>query len=105
VAELDAAPFVGVSALEKLRVYSSAHGGPDAAVLTFLNTAQTTLATLDVQVGLDKRAAEAILAHRDGPDAQPGTPDDDRFDSMDELDAVRFVGSSAIQKLRVFVSG
>lgn len=56
-------------------------------VLAVANTA--TLAELDDQVGLDSRAAEAIVdAREDGP-----------FETIAALDAVRFVGSSALAKL------
>jgi hypothetical protein len=64
-----------------------------AAVLALVNRA--TVAELDGDAGLDARAARNIVAHRDGPDARPGTADDDRFDDLAELDAVPYVGPAA----------
>ncbi len=77
-----------------------AEGTPEAfGVLAFVNDAGTGLVTLDETVGLDKRAATNILAHRDGKDARSGTADDDRFGTIDELDAVSYVGDSALADL------
>jgi phosphatidylserine/phosphatidylglycerophosphate/cardiolipin synthase-like enzyme len=41
----------------------------------------------------------AIIAHREGADAQPGTPDDDAFDTLRELDAIPGVGPATIRRL------
>jgi phosphatidylserine/phosphatidylglycerophosphate/cardiolipin synthase-like enzyme len=41
----------------------------------------------------------AIIAHRDGADAQPGTTDDDAFDTLRELDAIPGVGPATIRRL------
>ncbi len=68
------------------------------AILYVANGA--TVEALDVDVGLDARAAKAIVAHRLGADATPSTADDDPFDDIDELDAVSYVGPSALAKLR-----
>ncbi len=70
------------------------------AILYVVNSA--TVQALDVDAELDARAAKNIVAHRLGPDASPGTADDDAFDSIDELDAVPYVGASALEKLRVY---
>lgn len=67
------------------------------AVLALVNTADLSL--LDIDIALDVRAAEAIVAHRDGPDASLGTADDDPIDDLAELDAVPWVGTSAFGKL------
>jgi len=77
---------------------------PGQRALALVNSPSTTLELLDVVVGLERRAAENIIAHRDGPDAQPGTADDDRFDDLAELDAVPYVGSSTIQKLKTYAT-
>ncbi|MCA9622102.1 MAG: hypothetical protein KC731_23925, partial [Myxococcales bacterium] len=57
---------------------------------------------LDDEVGLDKRAAENIIAHRDGADALPETSDDDLFESIAELDAVPYVGDTALALLAAY---
>lgn len=72
-----------------------------AAVLAFVNGAD--LPTLDDEVGLDARAAKNIVAHRDGPDAARGTADDDRFDTLEELDAVKYVGAASFTALLSWV--
>jgi hypothetical protein len=69
-------------------------GTPDElALLRFVNDASTTVDVLDVQVMLDSRAAKNIIAHRDGGD---------RFDSIDEVDAIAYVGPAALDKLVAF---
>jgi DNA uptake protein ComE-like DNA-binding protein len=72
----------------------------DAAdMLALVNHPTTTAALLDDAIGLDARAAKAIIAHRDGPDATLGTADDDLFGSLTELDLVPYVGDAALGKL------
>jgi hypothetical protein len=68
-----------------------------AALLVLANTAD--LATLDDDAAIDHRAAENIVAYRLGPDAQPGTDDDETFDDLDELDSISYVGPSTFEKL------
>jgi hypothetical protein len=58
----------------------------------------------DVDVALDRRAEENIVAHRDGPDGYPGGGDDDPFDTVDEPDAVPYVGRSALENLRAYAT-
>ncbi|MBM3314974.1 amidohydrolase family protein, partial [candidate division WOR-3 bacterium] len=101
VAELDAVPYVGNTALAKLKAYVESLDA-DAKLLAFLNSAGTTAALLDDQVGLETRAARNIVAHRDGPDGQPGTADDDRFDDVAELLSVSYVGPTALSRLRQY---
>jgi len=71
-------------------------------LLGLLNDASTTLVLLDDDVGLDRRAAQNLVAHRDGADS--GIQDDDRFDSLEEVDAVPYVGPSAFEKLLAYAS-
>ncbi|MCA9523819.1 MAG: hypothetical protein KC609_22775 [Myxococcales bacterium] len=71
-------------------------------VLELVN--QTTLDELDNVVGLDRRAAENIIAHRAGADGLLGTSDDLWFTSWDELDAIAYVGPAALTKLVSYVS-
>jgi hypothetical protein len=68
-----------------------------AAMLALVNHA--SLDVLDDDAALDRRAAVAIVAHRDGSDATLGTEDDDAFDDLAELDAVSWVGPVAFSKL------
>lgn len=70
------------------------------ALLALANTA--SIATLDDDAAIDRRAAENIIAHRLGPDAAPGTADDDPFDDLDELDAVTYVGVTTLDKLLAY---
>jgi phosphatidylserine/phosphatidylglycerophosphate/cardiolipin synthase-like enzyme len=74
----------------------------EAAVLALVNDPQVDFALLDDDVALDKRAATNIIAYRDGADALPETADDDLFDSVGELDAIPYVGSSALDKLLAY---
>lgn len=73
-----------------------------AAVLRVVNEAEVE--ALDVDAGLDSRAAEGIAAHRAGADGQLGTGDDDLFDSLAELDAVPYVGRRAFAKLLAYAT-
>jgi len=75
----------------------------DAAVLAFVNAPDTTFEVLDLDVGLDKRAAERIVRHRDGRDGEWGTSDDNPIDTVDELLTIDFVGDSALQSLEAWV--
>lgn len=81
-------------------VLSVAEGAlDDGRILAFVNSAEATVQVLDVDVGLDLRAAQRIVAHVRGPDGQLGTGDDDRFDTLAELDAIPWVGAAALQAL------
>lgn len=65
-------------------------GTPDElALLRFLNDPSTTLTVLDDQVPLDRRAATNLIAHREH----------DPFDTAAEVDAVAYVGPSAMDAL------
>jgi hypothetical protein len=72
----------------------------DAQLLALLNDRQTTAAVLDQTIGINSKAASAIINHRDGPDHTPGTSDDDLFETVAELDNVPFVGESTLSILR-----
>lgn len=58
-------------------------------VLAFVNDASTTFELLDDDVGLDKRAARGLVERRP-------------FESVAEMDAVKWVGARAIDKLLKF---
>ena len=75
-------------------------GSPEAiGLLEFLNDPTTTVDVLDHDVPLNRRAARNLIHHRDGFDGKPGTYDDNLFDHLAEVDAVRWVGSSAMAAL------
>jgi DNA uptake protein ComE-like DNA-binding protein len=82
------------------QVSAEVAGTPDElALLRFLNARTTEVAELDDQVPLDARAAKNLIAHRDGPDGLSGSGDDNLFDSAAEVDAVPYVGPSAMDAL------
>lgn len=84
---------------------SIVEGSPEArGVLALLADRTTTVARLDVDVMLDRRAAVNLVAHRDGADGVAGTADDDAFDSIAEVDAVPYVGPAALEHLRAYAA-
>ncbi|MEM6959903.1 MAG: phosphatase domain-containing protein [Myxococcota bacterium] len=107
LAQLDDVPFVGVAAIEQLIAFGRAEGYScdeeppvdvdppnrddgcegDAAVLWSANEA--TLEELDVDAGLDARAAANLIA---------GRP----FADVNAVDAVSYVGGAALAKLQAY---
>lgn len=67
-------------------------------VLEFVNDPATTVDALR-NIGLRSNAGANIIEHRDGPDGQAGTADDNLFDDIEELDAVPFVGPVSLDAL------
>lgn len=77
-----------------------ADGTPEAVgLLKFVNDESTTFAVLDDEVPLDRRAARNLIDHRNGPDGVFGTSDDDPFDTVEEIDAIAYVGETALERL------
>ncbi len=77
-----------------------AEGSPEAiGLLEFLNEPSTTLELLDDEVPLNRRTARNLILHRDGWDQTPGTYDDNLFDTVSEVDEVRWVGPAALAQL------
>lgn len=75
-------------------------GSPEArAVLALVNHRETTAEVLTKEGGLTTTTTSAILGHRDGADGALGTDDDDAYDTLAELDAIRGVGAATLQKL------
>lgn len=75
-------------------------GTPQAVgVLNLLNDPATTLEVLDHDAKLNSRAAQGIVHHRNGPDGEFGTRDDAPFDSIREIDSIRYVGPVALSRL------
>ncbi|HSA24498.1 MAG TPA: phospholipase D-like domain-containing protein, partial [Myxococcota bacterium] len=67
-------------------------------VLAWVNEPTTSAAVLKT-IGLTSRPCKNIVSHRDGQDRLPTTADDDLFDTIEELDAVPYVGPKAMQRL------
>ena len=81
-------------------------GTPEAiGLLDFLNDASTDFDLLDFEVGLDRRAAGNLIAHRNGGDGVFGTSDDDLFSSVREVDNVRWVGPRSIEHMVGYAEG
>lgn len=98
------APFAPDTALDgewsldpSLDVKRVSIGDEVTAVLRVVNSA--TPVELDETIGLDVRAARNILTYRAGDDVELGTDDDRQFETWAELDAVGYVGDSALGKL------
>ena len=70
------------------------------AILELVNDPATDEALLDIDVGLDARAAAGIIETRNGPDGVYPSADDEPFTDLEALDAVPWVGTSALEKLR-----
>ena len=78
-------------------------GSPEArAVLALVNDTTVNLDILDDDVALNARAARNIIAHRNGPDGLVDSGDDDFFDTLAELDAVKYVGPYALEQLLAY---
>lgn len=68
----------------------------------WLNDPSTSAETLK-DAGVHTRAANNLIEHRDGPDGQPMTADDDYFGDAREVDDVYFVGPVAMEQLTAAV--
>jgi len=75
-----------------------------SGVLTFLNGPEATFEVLDLDVGLDRRAATSISEMVRGPDAAYGTEDDSRLTSIAELTSLYWVGDAAVGRILDFVT-
>ena len=82
---------------------SIVEGSPEAlALLRFVNHPTTTMVVLDIDARLDRRAAAGIVRHRLGLDGLSDTEDDNLFESIAEVDAVKWVGPKTLALLKVF---
>jgi len=111
--EVDDVKYVGASAMALLYAYAETwtpelndNSGPVAvpAILDFVNHATTTIKVLTGDVGLTSTQAYNIVTYRDGPDELPGTADDNLFDSLEELDAVKYIGPATLSKLEIYAA-
>lgn len=91
--------------LSGLTTHRLIEGSPEAiGLLAFLNDTETTFDHLDDVVRLDARAAAGLIHHRNGPDGRHGTYDDNRFDTVAEVDDVRYVGPRTLEILTAWVN-
>lgn len=74
----------------------------ELAVLALVNDPLVNAVELDVDARMNRTAAYNIVAHRNGPDGVVGTADDDSFDDLHELDAVKYVGKVALEQLLAY---
>jgi hypothetical protein len=75
-----------------------------AAIVDLVNYPGTTLDVLDHAVGLDSRAAQGIVAARDGADGTAPSADDVPFADIGAIDAVPYVGDAAFAKLDAYAA-
>jgi len=75
-----------------------------AKILDFVNYPTTTEEILDGNVRLDSRAAKAIIAKRNGKDGVYPSADDAPFATLADLDAISYVGETALSKLSSYAS-
>lgn len=75
-------------------------GSADAlGLLALVNDPTTTASALRSGAGVTSRVANNITRYRDGADGAFGTADDNLFDTLAELDAIPYVGPSALNAL------
>lgn len=80
-----------------------AEGTRDArAAVDFLNDPVTDLARLKLAGVTSSTAAKAVLARRDGDDGDPGTDDDEPFETLADFDAVKGIGTATIKKVAIY---
>ncbi len=73
-------------------------------LVDLVNYPGTDLAALDGAARLDARAAKAILARRNGADGVSPSADDVYFTSLASVDAISYVGDSALAKLETYAN-
>lgn len=79
---------------------------PEAmGIITFLNHPDTTDVILHHDVGLSVDAATDLVTWRDGPDGLCGTPDDQGFASLDDIDAIAQLTDDEVDRLLDWVTG
>lgn len=80
-------------------------GTPEAlAVLALVNDPAVTFEELDDDARLHRTAAAGIIDYRNGPDLIAGTGDDERYDTLEELDAIPYVGPYALGQLLAYAT-
>jgi len=112
VDEVDAVYGVGPSAIDQLyaMVAGTCEDAPtvasceDTAHIDFVNDPTTDADHLKA-IGVYSRGADNVVAVRNGADGLAGTADDDLFDSLEEIDAVSYIGASSIAALEDYAAG
>jgi hypothetical protein len=101
VDELRVIAYVSQTQLDLLYAFSKTWSPSTSVpkVLVFVNHETTTLAVLKAVPGIYSLACPEIIKYRSGLDGTLGTGDDVSFKSVDELDAVKYVGDSTLQAL------
>jgi len=84
-------------------VTASLNHSQQACMLELVNDCGYDQGFFDYEIDWDRRAVEALLIHRDGADAECGTDDDLIISDIQVLDAMPFVGDSALRSLRDYV--
>ena len=75
-------------------------GSPEAlGVLALVNAPTTTAGTLKAACHVTSRVDHNVITHRDGPDGVLGTADDDLFDTLAEVDAIKYIGPVTLNAL------
>ena len=98
----NAACFKDTSSAPVTTVFGIASDSVTAGkILDLVNT--NSAQDLDEIVGLNARSAKNIVDYRNGLDGLESTPDDNRFDTLEELDAVSYVGKATFGLLEAFV--
>lgn len=81
-------------------------GAEEIGLLALVNDYdQATQQVLDEDCAIRSDAARNIIAHRDGADQSPQTADDDRFDTIEELEGVLRVGERTLELLLACAEG
>ncbi len=78
--------------------------GSDEACAVLKLASLADLETIDEDAAVHRWAAENIVAYRRGPDGQAGTEDDEWFNSLVELDSVRWVGKQTFDRLLAYAT-
>jgi hypothetical protein len=102
--ELDGIFGVGRLTLDRIANCATSFGylptPPELDMLQLLNDqTYADLELLDIDCGLHADAARNLIAHRDGPDGETGTADDNLFHSLAEVDDVPQMGIWNVNKL------
>ncbi len=77
--------------------------GSDEACAVLKLASLAELSTIDDDARVHRWAAENIVAYRRGPDGMLGTADDEWFNTLAELDGVRWVGHNAFKQMLDYV--
>lgn len=80
-----------------------AEGTPEALLIVRAAN-ELTLAELDDEVPLDRRAATNLVDGRSGADDVDGTDDDTPYATLAEVDAVKYVGEVAMESMLAYAS-